>query len=82
VVEILSPGTARRDLGEKLRLYAESGVIEYWIVDAEGETFTFLENTSTGFSVRLAESSVYRSPGIPGLELDLESFWQSVPSSP
>src|SRR5688572_25527283 len=28
VVEILSPGTARRDLGEKLRLYAESGVLE------------------------------------------------------
>ena len=26
VVEILSPGTARRDLGEKLRLYVESGV--------------------------------------------------------
>ena len=33
VVEILSPSTARRDLGEKLRLYAESDIREYWIVD-------------------------------------------------
>ena len=78
VVEILSPGTARRDLGDKLRLYAESGVAEYWIVDVNGETFTFLENTPTGFSVRLTEDGVYRSAGVEGLELDLESFWRSV----
>jgi Uma2 family endonuclease len=33
VVEILSPGTAARDRGVKLELYAEAGVREYWIVD-------------------------------------------------
>lgn len=36
VIEILSPGTAGRDIGEKLALYEESGVSEYWIV-APGE---------------------------------------------
>jgi Uma2 family endonuclease len=80
VIEILSPATARRDLGEKLRLYAESGVVEYWIVDPDRETFEFLENTTDGFRVRLPEGAVYRSAAIPGLELDLEAFWRALPS--
>jgi Uma2 family endonuclease len=33
VVEVLSPGTVRRDRGEKLALYAQSAVGEYWILD-------------------------------------------------
>jgi Uma2 family endonuclease len=80
VVEILSPATARRDLGEKLRLYAEFGITEYWIVDPILETFEFLENTPAGFRVRLPEGAVYRSAAIPGLELDLETFWRALPS--
>jgi Uma2 family endonuclease len=80
VVEILSPSTARRDLGEKLRLYAESGVAEYWIVDPGLETFEFLENIGDGFRLRLPEGAVYRSAAIAGLELDLEAFWRAIPS--
>jgi len=37
IVEILSPGTARRDLRLKKALYARSGVREYWIVDVDRE---------------------------------------------
>ena len=33
VVEISSPATARRDRTEKLSIYAENGVDEYWIID-------------------------------------------------
>jgi Uma2 family endonuclease len=80
VVEILSPATGRRDLGEKMRLYAESGVAEYWIVDPDLETFEFLENTPAGFHVRLPEGAVYRSAAIAGLEIDLEAFWRAFPS--
>lgn len=79
VVEILSPGTARRDLGEKLRLYAESGIAEYWIVDPGLETFEFLELAPDGFRVRLPDGAVYRSAAIAGLELDLEAFWRAIP---
>ena len=35
VVEILSPSTASRDRGIKLRLYERQGVREYWIVDPD-----------------------------------------------
>lgn len=33
VVELFSPGTARRDKREKFRLYEKHGVREYWMVD-------------------------------------------------
>ena len=55
-----SPGTARRDLGEKLRLYAEAGVAEYWIVDPVNETFEFLVNAGDGFRVSLSDGPIFR----------------------
>ena len=34
-VEVLSPGTADRDIGPKFAEYEQHGVIEYWILDPE-----------------------------------------------
>jgi len=82
VVEVLSPGTARRDLGEKLRLYAEAGVGEYWIVDPTARTFELLENRDGAFLLRLPEAGVYRSAAVAGLELDVEAFWRELPDPP
>ncbi len=79
-VEILSPSTARRDLGPKMRLYAESGIAEYWLVDPIGETFEFLENCEGAFVVRLPVGGVYESRVIAGLTLDLEAFWKELPT--
>jgi Uma2 family endonuclease len=79
VVEVLSPSTARRDLGEKLRLYAEAGVAEYWIIDPGLRTFEFLESAQDAFRVRLPDGATYRSAAIAGLELDLEAFWRAIP---
>ncbi len=32
IVEIISPNTAKKDLGEKMELYQNQGVREYWII--------------------------------------------------
>lgn len=38
VVEILSPGNSQKEMGEKFRIYEESGVLEYWIVEPQTQT--------------------------------------------
>lgn len=38
VIEITSPSTAGRDYLQKMNLYREAGVREYWIVDPDMET--------------------------------------------
>lgn len=40
VIEILSLSSMKMDCERKVKLYRESGVREYWIVDAERETVT------------------------------------------
>jgi len=79
VVEVLSPGTTRRDLGEKLRLYAQAGVAEYWIVDPRERAFEFLILDGGDFRVRVPDGKRYQSDAISGLELDLEAFWKAIP---
>lgn len=78
VVEVLSPGTARRDRGEKLRLYAETGVREYWIVDPQERQIEFLLNEQGRFVVAPPEGPEYRSRALPGIRLDLADFWRAV----
>ncbi len=87
VIEVLSPATSRRDRGEKLALYAESGaggergqagVREYWIVDIDARQIEFLVNDGGRFLVTVPSGSEYRSTGIPEVRLDLAAFWQSV----
>jgi Uma2 family endonuclease len=77
-VEVLSPTTARKDRGEKLRAYAELGVAEYWIVDPDVRQIEFLVNRSGRFEVALALDGRYRSEALPGLALDLVDFWTEV----
>lgn len=40
VIEILSPSSRKMDCERKLKLYQETGVREYWIVDPHQETVT------------------------------------------
>lgn len=37
IVEVLSPSTAKKDMGLKLTKYADAGVREYWVVDPKKE---------------------------------------------
>ncbi len=77
-VEVISPASARRDRVWKLKLYAEAGVREYWIVDPEAKAFEFLVLREGRYEVRLPEGSAYRSPVIAGLTVDLRAFWDEL----
>jgi Uma2 family endonuclease len=73
VVEILSPGTAGRDLGEKRDLYERSGVAEYWIVDpvaAAVEVLVLRAGRYARFGL-FRRSDRLRSALLPGLEVPL-----------
>jgi Uma2 family endonuclease len=54
VVEILSPGTRRRDETLKRDLYARAGVREYWMVDPGREAVTICRRSEPGVLVTTA----------------------------
>jgi Uma2 family endonuclease len=77
VVEVLSPGTAERDRGLKARLYAETGVREYWIVDPAERAFEFLANDGGVFRPALPVDRAFVST-VPGVRIDPAEFWQEL----
>ena len=75
-VEILSPSTADRDKELKLRLYAQAGVREYWIVDPDERSVQVMELGSSGYtSIHGYTSGNASSPLLPGLELSLDEVF-------
>jgi Uma2 family endonuclease len=81
VVEILSPGTRRRDLGRKRAVYDREGVQEYWLVDPAAESMTVLRRPDvdgglTDVSVlALAKEDVLESPLFPRLKVRLSDVF-------
>jgi Uma2 family endonuclease len=76
VVEILSPGTRRRDLETKRALYARFGVPEYWLVDPKARTVTVLALSGARFqTVPPAEAGTIVSRVLPGLTLTLDDVF-------
>ncbi len=77
VVEVLSPGTARRDLVVKRELYERGGVAEYWVVDPEANQVEVLvlEGGRYRTLATFGRAETLRSALLPGLELPLaEAF--------
>jgi len=78
VIEILSPGTDRRDRTEKLDLYAKYGVAEYWIVDPTAQLFEFLILNQGRYTIMQPANDCYQSSHLPEVEIDLAAFWKEV----
>ena len=78
VIEILSPGTERRDRLEKLDLYARYQVPEYWIVDPKLQLFEFLINEKGRYVVMPQCEDYYQSPRLSEIEIRLVPFWQEI----
>jgi Uma2 family endonuclease len=77
VVEILSAGTARRDLSKKRATYESAGVQEYWIVDPESVSIDLLVLDSGSYrrSGLFRKGDVLRSPLLPGLEIRIDGVF-------
>ena len=82
VVEILSPGTRRRDKGRKRAVYDREGVCEYWMVDPEARSITVLRRPrpDAGLTdvtvLALAEGGILESPLFPDLQIPLREVFR------
>ncbi|MDP6038329.1 MAG: Uma2 family endonuclease [Candidatus Latescibacteria bacterium] len=77
MVEILSPSSIRRDRADKMKLYAEFGVVEYWIIDADQKILEAFDLTGDMpvLLATLAESDVFHPGLFPGLVIALSELW-------
>jgi Uma2 family endonuclease len=81
VIEVLSPGTERRDRREKLALYTQSGVGEYWMARYGERQIEFLINQGGRFVAARPTAGVYRSAKLPEVYLNLAELWRDVEAS-
>jgi Uma2 family endonuclease len=80
VVEVLSPGTAARDLGVKRDRYELAGIPEYWIVDSESELVEVLALESGKYTLwgRFGLNDVLTSRVLAGLRIPLREVFPPV----
>jgi Uma2 family endonuclease len=69
-VEIVSPGTRRRDEDQKRKIYERFGVSEYWVIDPELDTVEVHRQLDGAF-IRVSELAAERkdalaTPLLPG----------------
>lgn len=80
VVEILSPGNSRREMRDKLELYEEAGVLEYWIFDPERSiVFVYVMDMKTNKFVaqlpHLTDEDVLVSNSLEGVNIPLNEVF-------
>ncbi|WP_158857139.1 Uma2 family endonuclease [Lunatibacter salilacus] len=80
VVEVLSPGNKQLELQHKYEVYEESGVKEYWLMDALGQTLLIytLVRGKYQSSRLLTSGDRAKSSVVLGFELDLEPFFAEI----
>ena len=71
VVEVVSRGTRRRDTVQKREDYERFGVNEYWIIDPQKQTMTFLRLVDGKYVEISVNGDTYESVAIPGFVLQL-----------
>lgn len=83
VVEILSPGSRRRDKVRKFTIYAAHGVPEYWVVDAESRTleqFRLGDDGRYGLIQLFEDQDTVTSALVPCASFRLEELFRELPN--
>lgn len=77
IIEILSPGNNAKELKNKFNIYEESGVLEYWIVYPQNNSFIIyrLANGKYIASRPFIAGDVITTPILPGFSIDLQEFF-------
>ncbi|MBM3855253.1 MAG: Uma2 family endonuclease [Verrucomicrobia bacterium] len=77
VIEVLSAGSVKHDLGVKKEIYARTGVEEFWSVDPVKRTVTVYElgENSTTPKATLGEGKTLTTPLLPGLKIKLREVF-------
>jgi Uma2 family endonuclease len=77
VVEVLSPSTTAHDRATKLKLYADAGVPETWLIDSQAKTVEILKLQGKKYLVdsTLAGEQSLKSTQFPGWELPLSQLF-------
>ena len=78
VIEILSPGNSKKEMGIKFELYEEAGVKEYWIVEpAEKAVFVYYLSDEKLIGQRpLTTDDTIKSPLFPELNFAVETIFE------
>ncbi len=78
VIEILSPGNSKKEMGIKFDLYEENGVKEYWIVEpAENAVFVYTLKDGKYIGLKpCIEGQKITSVLFPELDFEIEKIFQ------
>jgi Uma2 family endonuclease len=81
VIEVISPTSSKRDLKEKLNLYEQAGIAEYWVVDPYlGIVQVFIAETRGKYRCLkpVTAGDIVRSVTIPGLEINMTDIFPDI----
>ncbi|MEX2511574.1 MAG: Uma2 family endonuclease [Cyclobacteriaceae bacterium] len=80
IIEILSPGSNKKELRNKYEVYEESAVKEYWIIHPDEQTVMFYTLTAGKFipSRLFTSGDIIESRSISGFQLDLEYIFKDL----
>ncbi|MTI96977.1 MAG: DNA-binding protein [Firmicutes bacterium] len=84
VVEIISPGSKRKDRVCKLNIYLRAGVNHFWLVDPEEKTMECFALRDGNYALTASglDSDLIKPPDFQDLTIDLSLLWEGLDTIP
>lgn len=79
IVEILSPGNSKKEMGVKFELYEENGVKEYWLVNPVEESILIYSLKKGKYNAQkpLIDKDIIKSSLFPDLNFIIEKVFEN-----